>query len=234
VSGSVPEAKASASLGRTNPIRLLGGWEDPGSLAARARARRWDMLLERFPDFETMRVLDLGGILPNWEGAPVRPRAVTILNLEPESRGNEWVRTVTGDACNPPDEVRSQSFDLVYSNSTLEHVGGYHQRRQLAGAALSMAPHHWVQTPYRYFPVEPHWLFPWFQLLPVPARAVLSRNWPLAREYVRSPRWPRSRALDDVLEVELISRSEMAHLFPESEILAERFAGMTKSLIATR
>ncbi len=219
---------------RISPTKLLGGWEDPGSLAARARARRWDMLLERFPNLETMHVLDLGGITPNWEDAPVRPRTVTILNLDPEPRSNEWIRTVTGDACAPPADLRAQTFDLVYSNSTLEHVGGFQKRREFAAAVLSMAPRHWVQTPYRYFPIEPHWLFPYFQLLPVSVRASLSRSWPLAREYVRSPRWPPSRALDDVLEVELISRAEMAHLFPDSEIVGEKFAGVTKSLIAAR
>lgn len=191
------------------------------------------MLLGRFPDLESMRVLDLGGIVANWEGAPVRPREVVLLNLEAEAPDTGWIRTVTGDACDPPGDLRGETFDLVYSNSTLEHVGGYHRRRQLASTALSLAPHHWVQTPYRYFPIEPHWLFPFFQLLPVPLRAEISRRWRLAHEYVRSPAWPRSQAVKDVLEVELVSRTEMSFLFPESEIVAETFLGLTKSLIAT-
>lgn len=227
-------AKANSFLASVRPAKLLAGWEDPQSLGARARARRWEMMYERFPDFGSMRVLDLGGIVANWERAPVRPRSVTILNLEPEGRGNDWIDTVTGDACDPPEQLRRESFDLVYSNSTLEHLGGYYQRRRFASAAVSLAAHHWVQTPYRYFPIEPHWLFPYFQLLPLVARAEISRRWPWASEYVRSPRWPRSQAIADVLEVELISRTEMAALFPESDIVDETFAGLTKSLIATR
>ncbi len=37
----------------------------------------------------------------------------------------------------------------------------------------------WVQTPYRYFPIEPHWIFPGFQFLPLSARTEISRRWPL-------------------------------------------------------
>ena len=39
-----------------------------------------------------------------------------------------------------------------------------------------LAQLHWVQTPYRYFPVEPHFLFPGFQFLPLTVRAVLMRT----------------------------------------------------------
>ena len=41
----------------------------------------------------------------------------------------------------------------------LEHVGAHSQRQQLADNVHDLADRYWVQTPYRYFPIEPHWVF---------------------------------------------------------------------------
>ncbi len=198
------------------------------------------MLLDRFPDFTTMRVLDLGGTLETWASAPTIPKEVVLLNPDAEDQlaGFEdptggRIQAITGDGCAPPAALAAERFDLVYSNSTLEHLGGYERRLGFASTVLGSAAHHWVQTPYRYFPIEPHWMFPGFQFLPVAARAEISRRWPMGQIY-RSPPEPRSAAVHDVLEVELISATEMRYLFPGSEIVKERFAGLVKSLIAIR
>ena len=86
---------------------------------------------------------------------------------------------VSGDACRPPDRVRNESYDLVFSNSLIEHVGGFANRQLCADFIRSKADRHWVQTPYRYFPIEPHWLFPGFQFLPLNARVAITRRWKL-------------------------------------------------------
>jgi hypothetical protein len=217
--------------------RLIADPYAPGSLASRARRRRFERLLRRFPDLASMSVLDLGGDARHWTAAPVRPRRLVLLNtvgwaLDADvAAGAEMVQ---GDACDPPPGLADEDFDLVYSNSVIEHVGGPARRRAFAGSVHRLGTAHWIQTPYRYFPIEPHWMFPYFQLLPVRARAAVSRRWPLAHDFVRSPREPRDRAVQDVLGVELLSRTEMASLFPDSEVVEERFAGLTKSLIATR
>jgi hypothetical protein len=110
----------------------------------------------------------------------------------------------------------------------IEHVGGFAQREAFARAVHALAPRHWVQTPYRYFPVEPHFLFPGFQFLPLTVRAGLLRRWPL----VHSRPDTRERALEIALWVELLSRTELRVLFPESKIIKERIGGVPKSLIA--
>jgi hypothetical protein len=203
----------------------------PGSLSGRARASRWSEFTARFPDLSAMRVLDLGGVPAQWTSRPDRPAAVVVLNLEMSTDpAPSWLRAVRGDACDLPGELRGERFDLVFSNSVLEHVGGHARRAAFADTVRAAAPHHWVQTPYRYFPVEPHWLLPGFQFLPVPARAELSRRWPYG--HIRSA--DRAAALADVTSVELIGRTELAGYFPGSEIWAERFGGLVKSLVAVR
>jgi hypothetical protein len=205
--------------------------DSPNSLAARFRMRRWEMLSTAFPQLRDMRVIDLGGRVETWRRVPVRPAEVCVVNLEPvDPDPPEGVDSVQANALELPEAVKSRSFDLVFSNAVLEHVGGHANRQAFAQATIDLAPHHWIQTPYRYFPIEPHWLFPWFQHLPVAARVQVSKRWPL----LHTPSADKDEALRTVLEVELISISELRHYFPASQILRERVGPFTKSIIAVK
>jgi len=210
--------------------RLVGGSETE-SFATRMRKRRWDRLLVTFPGLSEMRVLDLGGTADSWSLCPVRPAHVALLNTftTPDDAGPGFEHIV-GDACRPPRSVTNRDWDLVYSNSVIEHVGGYARRLEFSDVVHGLAPGYWIQTPNRYFPIEPHWLFPGFQFLPVAARASVAMHWPLYKW--RSD--DHERALREVLEIELLSRTEIHALFPEARVLSERWAGLTKSYIAMR
>ncbi len=203
---------------------------DPRSLSARARARRWTMLLERFPDLGSMRVLDLGGIWQMWTSAPVRPAALTLLNRCAQAPPQPWIDIVEGDACEPPACLRGERFDLVFSNSVLEHVGGPWRRKAFAQVVEDHGDHHWIQTPNRWFPIEPHFLFPGFQHLPLETRAAIAMRWPLGHNQTTNPRV----ALGNVLYSDLLGAREMRHYFPDSEVTFERLLGLRKSVIAVR
>ena len=139
-------------------------------------------------------------------GPAARARAAQPVRAERvDANGNGSVKAVVGDACSLPAELRGERFDLVYSNSVLEHVGGHDRRLAFAASVHELGDAHWIQTPYRYFPVEPHWLCPGLQLLPVRARAEVTLRWPLgatapcANSTRRSagcwrPSWSRSRS----------------------------------------
>jgi hypothetical protein len=178
-----------------------------------------------------MNVIDLGGTAEAWRRAPVRPASVHVVNLEVDTADvPAWIRVDTADACNLPASISGGDYDLVFSNSVLEHVGGHSQRQLFADAVHRLADRHWVQTPYRYFPIEPHWLFPGFQFLPLSTRALISRHWPLSC-------CPPSGHVDSVqqaMSVELVSRTEMEFYFPHSQVCGEHILGLTKSLIAIK
>ncbi|MCW2941173.1 MAG: hypothetical protein JWN00_4158 [Actinomycetia bacterium] len=203
----------------------------PNSWGARFRQRRWNWLRETFPDLEEMSVIDLGGTAESWLRAPVRPASVHAVNLEEQPTDLPgWLRADYGDACALPDRILSNTYDLVLSNSVIEHVGGHARREQFAAAVHALADRHWVQTPYRYFPIEPHWVCPGFQFLPLAARARVAQYWPL----VHTRPVDRLDALRTAISVELASRTEMKLYFPDSRIRSERIAGLTKSLIAVK
>jgi Methyltransferase domain len=210
------------------------------SASSRARGRRFEMLVERFPELSEMRVLDLGGEPHTWCQRQVQPREVVLLNLDWQTArqidevGEDaaWIRPVAGDACDPPEELRQDHFDLVFSNSVIEHVGGHESRTAFANSARELGTHYWVQTPNRYFPVEPHWVFPGFQFLSEGLRARVMLHWPIGN--YASRKWTYEEALNTVREVELLSEKQMRAYFTDATIIRERWAGMTKSLIAAR
>lgn len=206
--------------------------DGPASVGQRMRNRRWDWFRAEFPEIESMGIIDLGGTAETWLRAPVRPASVHVVNLELDSAdpGVGWIRTDQADACNLPSRISSASYDLVFSNSVIEHVGGHVQRIRFAEAVYNLGNLHWVQTPYRYFPIEPHWLFPGLQFMPHTLRARVSQRWPLVHTKASS----REEAMEASMEVELMSRSEMAYYFPSSIIRAERVLGIAKSLVAIK
>ena len=205
--------------------QALTGGADPTSISSRLRRRRFDVLVRTFPDLGEMRVVDLGGRPSMWEQLPVRPRHVLCVNLEPHDPVPSRVATKTGDVCDP-EFVRSLgTFDLAYSNSTIEHVGGHSRRRQFADAVRSLAPRYWVQTPNRYFPIEPHVVFPGFQYLPTRLKITIAARWPL------SPLGTHGDLAEEVLAIDLLSLTDLRLYFPGANVWRERLAGLTKSLV---
>lgn len=216
------------TIGKALRNRLV---DSPDSLAETFRARRWAAFAATFPDIENSHVIDLGGTVSSWTRAPVRPKHVTVLSFEPEGADDvSWVDAHHADACDLPATLEGLRGDVVYSNAVLEHVGGAERRQRFADTVHNLADRHWVQTPYRYFPVEPHWLFPGFQFLPVSTRVAIGRRWKLVHTTDRD----HDSMMRSVLSVELVGLAEFRHLFPGSEVRHERLAGLTKSIIAVK
>lgn len=207
---------------------------DPNSLASRLRAKRNEQfrsLLDGLP--RPLRILDVGGTQAVWEAIKLvgQPDVhITILNLQRQECRHENVDSVAGDAR----DMRGfgdGEFDIVYSNSVIEHVGTIDQMAQMAAEVRRVSRRYFVQTPYRYFPIEPHFVFPMFQFLPVPVRTLMVQNFNLGW-ISRQP--DRELAVDTVKSINLLSRKELQSLFPDGRMVEERLLGLTKSLIIHR
>lgn len=88
---------------------------------------------------------------------------------------------------------------------------------------------YYVQTPNRNFPIEPHFVFPFFQFLPVSMRVWLIQHFNLGW-CERTPDY--AQALVEVTSIRLLDRRECQTLFPEANIIEERFCGAVKSFVA--
>lgn len=208
---------------------------DPRSLASRLRRQR----MAWFADLLTavpapVRVLDVGGTVAFWRStaADWLPRCqVTLLNLRPEAAEElPGVTSVAGDARHMP-QFADSSFDLCFSNSVIEHVGTLFDQQAMAQEIRRVSRGYFVQTPYRHFPIEPHFLVPFWQYLPPGVRTALFRRFRLGW-MGRQPDPFLARA--EVEQVRLLNRREMQCLFPEATLLAERVGPLVKSLVARK
>lgn len=178
-------------------------------------------------------VLDVGGEMAHWAAHADlwrgKPLNVTLLNLHAETVADPFT-SMAGDA-RDLDGFEDHAFDLVYSNSVIEHVGQWSDQKRMAAAIRRVAPRHYVQTPNYWFPLEPHFRFPFIHWLPEPWRVAIVRSgargcYPRADDV--------SEARDILQDAILLDDPAMRSLFPTSEIVHEKVALFTKSLIAVR
>lgn len=217
-------------------MSLRSRWVDNSigqSLANKLRRRRFRLLLEMLDGFgTTVRILDVGGRVSYWQMmcasvSLTRSLHVTLLNRTQQPSASSNITSVIGDARRMP-QYADKSFDVVYSNSTIEHVGGLDDQAAMAREVTRVGRKYCVQTPNFYFPVEPHFLVPCFQFLPVGARASLLQHFALGW-YPRTPE--RREALHAVSAIRLLTRRELMALFPGAEIVEERLLGLVKSFV---
>ncbi len=203
------------------------------NIMRRFRARRMREFLARLRATDETRILDVGGTPANWLLIDVRPR-VTLLNMpRGQERGGEAFTFVSGDGCRLP--FPDQSFEIVFSNSVIEHVGAPDQQRRFADEVRRVGKRYWVETPNRWFPVEQHLLTPGVHWLPRNWQRVLVTKWTVWDMVERPSPDRREYYIQHYLDqVRLLSAAELASLFPDAEIRRERTLGWTKSLIAVK
>jgi SAM-dependent methyltransferase len=193
----------------------------------KARRRIFECVMQPTP---SKTILDVGGTQMFWSESDFRGQ-VTLLNTELDRFGNAPVvgRQVVGDGCALP--FPDGSFDIVFSNSVIEHVGTWERQVKFADEARRVGRKFWIQTPAREFFIEPHLIAPFVHWLPRTWQRRLIRNF--------TPRgWldrPGPAQVEEFLnEVRLISYAEMRQLFPGCRIIRERFLGMCKSYVAVK
>jgi hypothetical protein len=196
------------------------------------RRQRFQLFLSLLKSLEGhVEVLDIGGTQQFWDlmlGDEAPDIRVTLLNIEHQRVSSKRFISAAGDARSIP-QFADNSFDVVFSNSVIEHVGNYSDQRRMADEVRRVSRRYFVQTPNRRFPLEPHFLFPFFQYLPLGTRAWLVNRFDIGW-YRRIP--DRSAALAEVESIQLLTRREFAALFPEARIHEEKFGGLTKSFVA--
>ena len=76
---------------------------------------------------------------------------MTLLNMpRGQECGEPGFTFVSGDGCQLP--FADQSFEIVFSNSVIEHVGTPAQQRRFADEVRRVGKRYWVQTPTAGFP----------------------------------------------------------------------------------
>jgi hypothetical protein len=95
----------------------------------------------------------------------------------------------------------------------------------MASEIVRVGKKHIVQTPNKYFFIEPHYLLPFFQFVPKKLKYFILTKTKLSR----LKKWDKNFAMQYISEIRLLSLKEMKILFPKSKIYFENFLGMNKS-----
>lgn len=199
------------------------------------RRQRGVLMRESFPGIEAMTVCDLGGSIHFWQKVGIRlaPDRLTILNVDDYVAGAvpgsdmPAYRVVIYDGQHIP--FPDQHFDLLVSNSVIEHVPPA-QRVALAAEMRRVAKRLFVQTPALTFPVEQHFMMPLVHWLPrrLGYWLVLVSPWRLLAR-------PNPDQINHYYwGTQLLGRRELQSLFPAARLRAERLLGMAKSLCAVQ
>lgn len=199
------------------------------------RKRRFARFEQRIRPRPDESLLDLGGYPMNWFGRAAVIGSVDVVNLglveAPHvPAGSPVIRSIDGDARKLA--LADGSYDIVFSNSVIEHVGDLADQQAFAREARRLGRRLWVQTPAYECPIEPHYPGVFIHWFPAKWHARLARLFSLRglsgaadpaelREIARSTR--------------LLTKREMKDLFPDCEIWTERlFFIIPKSHVAVR
>lgn len=180
-------------------------------VSARARERRHGAFLAAVRPQPGERIVDVGCGALGLRALDREHEIVGVDALEQPGYPGAFVRA---DAAALP--FADGEFAVAYSNSLIEHVPAG-ERAAVAREIRRVAARYFVQTPNRWFPIEPHVLLPLFQFLPKRLKRRLWRFGVAGEAYER---------------IDLLSRRDLARLFPDAVILRERLGPLTKSLMA--
>jgi SAM-dependent methyltransferase len=188
-----------------------------------SRKRRMLSFVALMNPTEGMSVLDLGGQPMIWDSVPMR-LDIVILN-KPGAAVKDYsshhnIRYEDGDAC-AVTGFGERSFDCVFSNSVIEHVGSPDKQAAFAREVLRLGKSYWMQTPSKWFPIEAHCGMPLWWFYPKWLRRYFIERWRR-----KLPAWTQM-----VEETTVLTTADLKRLFPKATILVEESLGLPKSYI---
>ena len=202
--------------------------EKKDSLGNQFREKRFSFFLKKFNKMKKpISILDVGGKINFWENrnlAGNNDYKITVLNIEKEKSNYSNINCLIGDATNL-NQFKNKSFDIVHSNSVIEHLYNFENQKKMASEIMRVGQKYIVQTPNKYFFIEPHYLLPFFNIVPEKIKYLILTKTKLSR----LKKWDKNFAKQYIKEIRLLSEKEMKTLFPKSKIYFEKFLGMNKS-----
>lgn len=206
--------------------------KNENSISKQLREKRLKFFSEFCAKFEKpVNILDLGGSDYHWRNSEFinnKDFHITVLNTE-----NQNTRDLKNFSFLKRDATdlkffEDKEYDVVYSNSLLEHINKFDEQKKLAEEVVRIGKHYFVQTPNYYFPVEPHFLFPFFQFLPAEKKVSLIRKYDLGWFNKETDAVKASELANSV---RLLKESELKKIFPNGKIFCEKYFLLKKSFI---
>jgi hypothetical protein len=214
-------------------LRKFADSKNPKSISNKWRRKRFkifEKLIEDLP--KPAKILDVGGTENFWIQmgfADNKKAQIVLLNTEEIITKTPGIAFLKGNA-KDLSRFTDKECDVVFSNSVIEHVGGLEEQKKMAAEVQRVGKKFFLQTPSYYFPIEPHFLFPFFQFLPKSLKKFLVMNFNMGW-FDKCKTKQEAEALVD--SIHLLKKSDLISLFPDGKLYKEKVAGFTKSYIIT-
>jgi hypothetical protein len=202
-----------------------------GNFSAKIRNKRMAFFIEFLDSIKTdktLKILDIGGTNYFWDlwlkNIPFTID-LTLLNINNEI--TKGYKSIILDA-NELYKLDKLDYDVVFSNSLIEHLTTYENQIKFAETILRISKKHFIQTPAFIFPLEPHFLFPFFHWFSKNIRVFLVQHFNLGW-YKKQDNLGEAKKLVD--EIRILKKKELKDLFPNSKIVTEKMFFITKSYI---
>jgi hypothetical protein len=209
-------------------FKLIPDNNNQKSIASSFRRKRNAFFKSLFTQLSfPIAILDLGGTEKYWQSMDFCENEnvnITLINLSDFKTKCTNIKSLIGDARNL--NFKDKSFDIVFSNSVIEHVGDINDQKRMAQEVKRVGKRYFIQTPNKNFVMEPHFLFPFFQFLPIRLRVWLVMNF---RMGWFNQQYSLIQANNLVQSISLLSRKDLEGLFPDGIIIEEKLFGMIKS-----
>jgi hypothetical protein len=196
------------------------------------RRKRLSRFVEIMAPTKETRILDVGGYPWFWTdpGFPLESK-FTILNPDVSPAAEKYrssqFELVMGDGTSL--NYADGEFDIVFSNSVIEHLGTEARQIAFANEATRVGKRYWIQTPAKEFLIEPHFIAPFIHWFPKTVQRRLIRRWTVWGWL----RHPSAREIESMLgELRLLRRVEFQRLFPSAKFITERLGLWPKSYVA--
>ena len=200
------------------------------------RVRRHALFINTINPTRQTRILDVGGYPATWTKFEPCAQSILCLNIHsidwnPNQSPHYNISVALGDARDMK-HIDNKAYDVVFSNSVIEHVGEWTDQQAFAAEVRRVGGKLWIQTPAKECPIEPHYLALFIHWLPKGWQKKLIR-WCSVYGWTQQP----SQSVIDplVTSIRLLTKKEFKTLFPDCLILVETLWGIIpKSYIAFR
>jgi ubiquinone/menaquinone biosynthesis C-methylase UbiE len=191
-------------------------------LQYRSRRRKFELFMNVLRPTAQDLVLDCGGGDSSYfEALYPWPERIVVLDIARANQQPGASMPVCADGLYLP--FRDQTFDIIWSNAVVEHVGDFTRQRQFARELRRVGRSYFVTTPWKGFPIELHYKLPLYQFVPKIAQRWLSRRYAIG--------WYPKGQWEDI---NLLWQRQLQLLFPDARVFKHQITPWPETLIAYR
>ncbi len=144
------------------------------TISAWNRRRKWNLFLQKLQPTATTSILDVGFNAVEYSATDnfleknyLYPERITALGInDPADFKKRYPKVSVVEYPGGQFPFPTQSFDIVWSNAVIEHVGDREKQLGFLKELRRVGKHGFITTPNRHFPVEVHTRTPLLHWLP--------------------------------------------------------------------